>query len=148
MHKPLIIQCYNLLVLMGYTRTTLKTSLLRVVICLCLGAIFPVPASIAQSSKSGSASPVLTAAKTELDRNFEELKKQPVAPYYLSYEIIDSNTVSVSAAFGALVHSNSNHRRVAHIDIRVGDYALDNTRQVRGKAGIGSAAGGISIVTI
>jgi hypothetical protein len=92
---------------------------------------------------------VLTAAKTELDRDFDELKKQPVAPYYLSYEIIDSNTATVSATYGALVHSNSSHRRVAHVDVRTGDYALDNTHQVRGKVALGAnAAGGVSIIPL
>jgi TldD protein len=100
-----------------------------------------------QIAKDNAASPVLTAAKTELDRNFEELKEQTIAPYYLSYEITDSNTTTVSSTFGALVHSNSGHRRVAHIDVRVGDYTLDNTHQVRGKVALG-AVGGISIVTV
>jgi TldD protein len=79
-----------------------------------------------------TASPVLAAAKTELDRNFAELKKQPTAPYYLSYEILDASNVTVASTFGALMRSAANHRRVAQIDVRVGDYALDNTHQVRG----------------
>jgi TldD protein len=103
--------------------------------------------SLSQTGKT-AASPVLTAAKTELDRDFEELKKQPVAPYYLSYEIIDSNTATVSSTFGALSHSSTSHRRVAHVDVRVGDYALDNTHQVRGKVSLGAAAGGLSIVPL
>jgi TldD protein len=125
----------------------LETSpLLRTFACLCLGMFSLVNACVAQTAKSSGAAPVLTAAKTELDRSFEELKKQPVAPYYLSYEIIDTNIATVSSTFGALVHSNSAHRRVAHIDVRVGDYALDNTHQVRGRGLVGSA--GVSIVAI
>jgi predicted Zn-dependent protease len=54
----------------------------------------------------------------------------------------------VSSSFGALLRSNSNHRRVAHIDVRVGDYALDNTHQVRGRAAGLSALAGVSIVQI
>ena len=125
----------------------LKTSsLLRAIVCPCLGASFLACAATAQTANSSGASPVLSAAKTELDRDFTELKKQPTAPYYISYEIIDSNTTSVSSTFGALIRSNSGHRRVAHIDVRVGDYALDNTRQVRGKVGLGGAVGLSSVV--
>ena len=113
------------------------SSVLRAIVCPCLGASFLVCVATAQTGNSNGASPVLSAAKTELDRDFTELKKQPTAPYYVSYEIIDSNVTSVSSTFGALVHSSSGHRRVAHIDVRVGDYALDNTRQVRGKVGLG-----------
>ncbi|AEU36453.1 TldD/PmbA family protein [Granulicella mallensis] len=122
-------------------------SLLRAISCPCLVAAFLSCTGTAQTARSGSVSPVLSAAKTELDRDFAELKKQPVAPYYLSYEIIDSNTATVSSSFGALVHSGSAHRRTAHIDVRVGDYALDNTHQVRGK-GPSLGASGISSVVI
>jgi predicted Zn-dependent protease len=90
---------------------------------------------------------VLAAAKTELDRDFEELKNQPVAPYYISYEIIDSNTAAVSSTFGALLHSNASHSRIAHVDVRVGDYSLDNTHQVGGNNAL-SAAAGISAISI
>jgi TldD protein len=121
---------------------------LRMLGCLVLAGISLTPQGIAQTVKA-VASPVLDAAKTEIDRDFAELKKQPVAPYYLSYEIVDTNATTVTSTFGALLQSNANHRRIAHIDVRVGDYALDNTRQVRGKVGLGaSGAGGISIVQL
>ena len=122
--------------------------LLRTLAYLYVAGCSLAPTCLAQSAKTSGASPVLTAAKTELDRDFEALKEQPTAPYYLSYEITDSNTATVSSSFGALVSSNSNHRRVAHIDVRVGDYALDNTHQVRGRAAGLSALGGVSIVVI
>ena len=93
-----------------------------------------------------AASPVLTAAKAELDRNFDALKAQPVPPYYLSYEIFDTRQESVTGSFGTLEHSGVTHRRLAHVDIRVGDYALDNTHQVRGAAG--GATGGLAQVTL
>ena len=120
--------------------------LLRTIAWLYLGSFSLACTCTAQIATNSGVSPVLTAAKTELDRDFEELKKQPIAPYYLSYEIIDSNTATVSSTFGALMHSSSGHRRVAHIEVRVGDYALDNTHQVRGR-GV-SALGGVSIVVV
>lgn len=76
--------------------------------------------------------PVLEAERAELSHSFDQLKKQQIPPYFLSYEVIESHSASVSGSFGALSHSNENQRRQLLIDLRVGDYDLDNTRQVRG----------------
>jgi TldD protein len=75
---------------------------------------------------------VLDAEKAELTHSLDELKRQEVAPYFLSYEIIETHSATVTGSFGTLVHSGENKRRQLHIDLRVGDYFLDNTRQVRG----------------
>jgi predicted Zn-dependent protease len=124
-----------------------SSTLLRTLVCLGLaGSSLPYLCP-AQTLKSGSASPVLTAARKEVDHDFAELKKQPVAPYYISYQIADSNTAIVSSSFGALLHSNSSHSRVAHVEVRVGDYKLDNTHQVRGPRDSGGRAG-FSIVAV
>jgi len=88
---------------------------------------------------------VLANARAELDRNFEALKKQPVPAYFLSYEIIDTHTINVSAAFGALQHDTESHRRVAEVNLRVGDYALDNTHQVGGRTSSAPRTGSITL---
>ena len=123
------------------------SSLFRIAAGLCISSFLLVCTCAAQTAKNGDASPVLTAAKTELDRDFGALKSETIAPYYLSYEIIDSNTVTVAATFGALVQSTAGHHRVAHIDMRVGDYALDNTHQLRGK-GAADEVGSNGMVTL
>jgi len=74
---------------------------------------------------------VLTAMKAELDRSMKILGEQPVPPYFLSYEITERKTVSAGAAFGALTGSGESRGRMLDIDLRVGDYALDNTRPLR-----------------
>lgn len=79
-----------------------------------------------------SASPVLQAMKAELDRSIEKLKTQPVPPYFLGYEIVETHGVNVSAEFGKIVSSGENRHRQLDIDLRVGDYNLDNTREIRG----------------
>jgi TldD protein len=81
---------------------------------------------------------VLSAAKTELARSMEQLKKQEVPPYFLSYEIVETHTATVVGSFGALTHSGENKHRLLRVNLRVGDYVLDNTRQVR--AGPGALA--------
>jgi predicted Zn-dependent protease len=121
--------------------------LLRFTVCISVSIFFVPNPCAAQSTKSNSASPVLSAARTEIDHDFAELKKQAPAPYYISYQITDSNTVTVSSSFGALLQSNSQHRRVAHVEVRVGENKLDNTHKVRGARGFG-AMGGASIVTV
>jgi hypothetical protein len=78
---------------------------------------------------------VLGAEKAELMRSMEQLKKQEIAPYFLSYEIVETHTATVIGSFGALTHSAENKHRLLRINLRVGDYALDNTRQVRAGAG-------------
>jgi TldD protein len=77
-------------------------------------------------------SPVVQAMRDELSRSMGALKSQPTPPYFLSYEITDTETAGVSGSFGTLVNSGQNRRRVLDTDLRVGDYSFDNTRQVRG----------------
>ncbi len=77
-------------------------------------------------------SPVLRAMQAELDRSLTALKAQPVPPYFLSYEITETHAVHVNGSFGTINASGENRRRVLDIDLRVGDYALDNTHRLRG----------------
>jgi len=88
-------------------------------------ALAAVPAVAAES-------PVMEALKAELARSMEILGEQPVPPYFLSYEITERETASATAAFGALTSSSRGRSRYLDIDLRVGDYGLDNTRPIRG----------------
>jgi predicted Zn-dependent protease len=87
---------------------------------------------------AGAQVPLLDAMTTELQRAFTTLgrQQQPQAasaddkltpPYFLSYSVSDSDSVSIRAQYGALVGSSSSHMRVADIQVRVGSPALDNT---------------------
>lgn len=81
------------------------------------------------------ASPVLDAMKTELTRSMGQLKKLPVPPYFLSYEVIETESMGATGSFGALVGSSDiNRRRSLGIDLRVGSFELDNTHPIRGSA--------------
>jgi len=88
-----------------------------------------------------ASSPVMQAMSAELTRSMQKLKTQPVPPYFLSYEIIDSHQVSVSGAFGKLTGSRETRHRQLDIDLRVGDYTMDNTRELRGGMQFGSFGG-------
>ena len=92
----------------------------------CLSPFLPSPAAGAQPST------VLTAAKAELARSMQQFAKQPEPPYFLSYEITHSRTVSIDGSFGTLTRSDESVSRLLDIDLRVGSYDLDNTHPIRG----------------
>jgi predicted Zn-dependent protease len=77
---------------------------------------------------------VLAAEQAELTRSMEQLKKQEVTPYFLSYQITDERSTSVTGSFGTLIGSTSGRQRLLRVDARVGDYDLDNTRALRSGA--------------
>ncbi len=79
------------------------------------------------------ADPVLAAMRAELDRSFQNLKKTPVAPYFLGSQLTDNHAMRVIGSFGALTYSDEERTRVLDIDLRVGDYNLDNTHPLRGR---------------
>lgn len=76
---------------------------------------------------------VLDAMKLELDRSLRNLKGEPVPPYFLSYQLTDNRAIRMTSSFGALLSSDDQITRLLDIDLRVGDYALDNTHPIRGR---------------
>ena len=89
-------------------------------------------AVLTTASAGANTSPVMEALKAELARSMEILGEQPVPPYFLSYEVTERETVSANAAFGALTSNNRGRSRYLDIDLRVGNYELDNTRPIQG----------------
>lgn len=69
--------------------------------------------------------------KAELARSVETLKTQPNPPYFISYEITEDAVVSVTGSFGKIEQSSEDCRRQLDVDLRVGDYRLDNTHPIR-----------------
>lgn len=98
-------------------------------ICTAL-LVVPVGAVRAQDADR---SPVLQAMKQELSRSLQVLNEQPTPPYYLSYEVMELHSAGASGSFGTLIYSGEDRRRQLDIDLRVGDYAMDNTHPVRGR---------------
>lgn len=91
-------------------------------------AITIVPLAAQQTTPD----PVLNAMQQELTRSFKNLQKAPVPPYFLSYQLTDNRAVDVTSSFGALTGSSEMTTRLLDLDLRVGDYALDNTHPLRG----------------
>jgi predicted Zn-dependent protease len=75
----------------------------------------------------------------ELDYSMQRLVSEGTKPYYLAYAITDTESSSIVAQLGALYQDNQNRQRVLDVDVRVGDYKLDNTHEIRGGAGAGFA---------
>jgi predicted Zn-dependent protease len=71
---------------------------------------------------------ILQAMTDEMNRSMKSLQIENMdKPYYLEYTVTDSRLVSVKAAFGAITHSGESHNRSLRVDLRCGDYQLDNT---------------------
>ena len=68
----------------------------------------------------------------ELDREMTALQAEETPPYFISYSVSDVHSTRVSASFGSLTHSNSSDSRLLSVMVRIGDYTLDNTHEVRG----------------
>jgi predicted Zn-dependent protease len=78
-------------------------------------------------------SPLLTAMKTELDRSVKAFGNADSVPmYFLSYQVTDTDRRSISASYGAITGDDASRDRILDIDCRVGDYKMDNTREIRG----------------
>src|SRR3989449_5628537 len=92
--------------------------------------------TFAQRPASGPSGPVLQALEQEMKRAFGVLKqKGDPSPYFISYSVRENNSVSIEASHGALRSSDRDRSRLLDVDVRVGDYQLDNTHQIRGPRG-------------
>jgi hypothetical protein len=79
-------------------------------------------------------SPLTKILSTELERNYSVLKqKGDPAPYFMGYEVTDSETDAILASGGAITGQNQRHSRLLDITVRVGTPKFDNYRRVNGQ---------------
>jgi predicted Zn-dependent protease/predicted DNA-binding protein len=86
--------------------------------------------------------PVFNTLKTELTRNFDVLSKQPVPVYYSFVRLDEVQSVNTMAGLGRLQKEatlNSPSRMLTTC-LRVGDYTLDNSHEIR-ESGWGGSQG-------
>ena len=84
-------------------------------------AFFP-PAANAQTNV------LFDAMKDELARSMKELKlENDPGPYYISYLLTDIYILQIQADSGAVVTNDENRIRTLKADVRVGNYARDNS---------------------
>ena len=78
---------------------------------------------------------LLELMNDEITREMEVLKTQDPPAYFLSYRINDLKTSTVNTSLGAVTRSGVTYRRQLTVQLRVGDYDMDNTRELRGNDG-------------
>ena len=104
--------------------TKLRFASVAVLVCLVEGA----------GAQSSGQNAIVGILRSELSRNVDVLKRQPVPAYYAAYALHDSQSTQILASFGAIDRSDENRQRYATVEVRVGDYQLDNTHPIRGDA--------------
>ena len=86
---------------------------------------------------------IFRVLRDEMKRSMERLKLEKSGPpYYLEYAATEVESFQVSGSFGAVTGRSGGKSRYCAIDLRVGDYGLDNTNF----AGFGS--GGSASLTV
>ncbi|MCO6436169.1 MAG: peptidase U62 [Phycisphaerae bacterium] len=86
----------------------------------------------AQTSQNIKTLPLMKYLSDELEYSMKNLVGEDgTRPYYLAYAVYDEETGIVSGTLGAITRNQMDRSRNLNIDLRVGDYALDNTRQLR-----------------
>ncbi len=103
-------------------------STFAIILVIALQCLFAGYNLFAQSKQS----PVIEAMKAEMQRTMTELKTEPNPPYFVSYAITETQYVTLTASFGKIVMEDSNRVRTLDVEVRVGNYDLDNKRQIRG----------------
>lgn len=96
----------------------------RVISSLMIAAVGLLAAPAARAEESI----LQRALRDELSRSMKELQLEALdRPYYVSYLVREIKARVASATFGSLLESREVHSRTLHVEVRVGDYALDNT---------------------
>src|SRR5215468_5660256 len=105
---------------------------------LAMGALLAAVSILTYSAyaQKSTPSPVRQALEQEMKRVFGLLQqKGDPAPYFISYSVRENESIEIETSLGALRSSQKDHSRLLDIDVRVGDYNLDNTHQLRGQRG-------------
>ncbi|MDR2682330.1 MAG: TldD/PmbA family protein [Dysgonamonadaceae bacterium] len=91
---------------------------------------------------SAAQDPIFHAVKTELNRNFEVLSAQPVPAYYGFIRLDELQSIHTGANLGRLRQKATlnSPSRILTACLRVGDYTLDNSHELRESGGGGSGA--------
>ncbi len=87
---------------------------------------------------------VMKAMNDELARSVNQLHVPDLEkPYFISYRVDDLDSAMISATLGSVTQSNPIHTRILGVEVRVGDYAFDNSNYVSAQSfgGMGMSSG-------
>jgi TldD protein len=107
----------------------------------CAGLVVLAGAAVlAQRSglaqNTGDDDVVLKAMRAEMERSKQlgsggsGADVNPDKPYFLSYDLTDSENLRISASMGSVVNVQSLHAKIPSIEVRVGGYDFDNTGHI------------------
>jgi predicted Zn-dependent protease len=97
------------------------------------GVVAFAACALSLSTASAKDDPLLEAMKDEMARSIDVLRLEDLEkPYYSQYVVEDVVSVNVHTAFGAVISKTKDHRRSLRVDVRVGDYTLDNSEFLGG----------------
>ena len=69
--------------------------------------------------------------KDEMERTTSQLQLQKMdKPYFIAYRVDDIDRSAVSATLGSVTEQQPLHMRMVGVEVRVGDYVLDNSNYV------------------
>ena len=87
---------------------------------------------LSASATAADDHPLLAVMQDELQQSMQKLVgPDGTRPYFLQYAVTDEQGVNISASLGAIIYDDVQHMRVLDVDVRCGDYTLDNTHQIR-----------------
>jgi hypothetical protein len=71
---------------------------------------------------------VSRAMHDEMQRSVQKLQLEQLdKPYFISYRVVDNESKEVEATLGSVLSSSESHTRFLTVNVRVGDYSLDNS---------------------
>lgn len=108
---------------------------------LCSSILLVFGLCLIQMANAQPSDQVLETLSSELKREHQALSRQAVAPYFISYNLGDEQNVTMISSFGTLTRSDSSRSRTLLVDLRVGDFKLDNTHQIRAAGGMFGGGG-------
>jgi predicted Zn-dependent protease len=93
----------------------------RLLVLSLLSSLMVVPRVIAEDVLD-------RAMRDELARSVEKLRMEGLdKPYFIAYRVMDRSGQNVGATFGSLIARSQFHSRFLAVELRVGQYTLDNT---------------------
>jgi len=86
------------------------------------------PTGVQAPALSPADAAMLAAGEAELLRAMQMEIPGQAAPYYVAYEFLDGQVATAHADSGVLLSFDDNPYRNVRVEVRVGDYQLDNSR--------------------
>ena len=74
---------------------------------------------------------LLEILQSELNKNKAQFDKDQAGVYLLSYRVDDKTTHYIGSSFGSLVGNNQSRERILTVQVRVGNFEMDNFHELR-----------------